>query len=333
MPKGKKTCEFLRKVRQQVADANGIAYTPAVCTHKGECAGTCPVCERERQYIEMQLASKAKKGKALKIVGIAAGLSTMVACQEAKGQESLTEDSLIQQKFQWEYNDFTMGVVGPPPANMIQVEEMAEFISKFPNDTFLLVGHTDGSRVGSFDYNLKLSEHGAKHLRNFLAGKGADSTRIKTIGCGWEEPATLNPQNVTKQLQNTRVTLEFYTPERVKEIEDKIAGKPSEKIWMSSKVDEAPQFPGGKEALMTFIKKNLRYPFAGDVCFAGRVFVSFVVEKNGSITNVEVERGIDPAVDKEAVRLVKSMPKWKPGIQKGEAVRCRSFLPISFNYR
>ena len=76
MPKGKKTCEILRKVRQQVADANGIAYTPAVCTHKGECAGTCPVCERERQYIEMQLASKAKKGKALKIVGIAAGLSS-----------------------------------------------------------------------------------------------------------------------------------------------------------------------------------------------------------------------------------------------------------------
>ncbi|MBR2261997.1 MAG: TonB family protein [Paludibacteraceae bacterium] len=333
MPKGKKTCEFLRTVRQQVADANGIAYTPAVCTHKGECAGTCPVCERERQYIEMQLASKAKKGKALKIVGIAAGLSTMVACQEAKGQESLAEDSLIQQKFQWEYNDFTMGVVGPPPANMIQVEEMAEFISKFPNDTFLIVGHTDGIGVGSFDYNLKLSEHGAKHLRNFLAGKGADSTRIKTIGCGWEEPATLNPQNVTKQLQNTRVTLEFYTPERVKEIEDKIAGKPSEKIWNSSKVDEAPQFPGGKEALMTFIKKNLRYPFSGDVCFQGKVYVSFVVEKDGSITNVEVERGIDPAVDKEAVRLVKSMPKWKPGIQKGEAVRCRSFLPISFNYR
>ena len=331
MPKGKKTCEFLRKVRQQVADANGIDYTPTVCTHKGDCAGTCPVCERERQYIEMQLASKAKKGKALKIVGIAAGLSTMVACQEAKGQESLTEDSLIQQKFQWEYNDFSMGEVGPPSANMIQVEEMAEFISKFPNDTFLLVGHMDG-RGGSFDYNLKLSERGAKYLRNFLAGEGADSTRIKTIGCGWEEPATLNPQNVTKQLQNSRVTLEFYTPERVKEIEDKIAGKPSEKIWKSSKVDEAPQFPGGKEALMTFIKKNLRYPFAGDVCFAGRVFVSFVVEKNGSITNVEVERGIDPAVDKEAVRLVKSMPKWKPGIQKGETVRCRSLLPISFKF-
>ncbi len=331
MPKGKKTCEFLRKVRQQVADANGIVYTPAVCTHKGDCAGTCPTCERERQYIEMQLASKVKKGKALKIVGIAAGLSTMVACQEAKGQESLTEDSLIQQKFQWEYNDLTMGLVGPRPENMIQVEEMAEFISKFPNDTFLIVGHTDG--IGSLNYNLKLSEGRAKYLHRRLAEKGADTTRIKTIGCGWEEPATLNPQNVTKQLQNLRVTLEFYTPERVKEIEDKIAGKPSEKIWMSSKVDEAPQFPGGKEALMTFIKKNLRYPLAGDVCFAGRVFVSFVVEKNGSITNVEVERGIDPAVDKEAVRLVKSMPKWKPGIQKGEAVRCRSLLPISFNYR
>ena len=328
MPKGKKTCEFLRTVRQQVADANGIAYTPAVCTHKGECAGTCPTCERERQYIEMQLASKAKKGKALKIVGIAAGLSTMVACQEAKGQESLAEDSLIQQKFQWEYNDFTMGVVGPPPANMIQVEEMAEFISKFPNDTFLLVGHTDD--LVNLNYSLKLSEGRAKYLRTLLAEKGADTTRIKTIGCGPKEPVIPNPKDFMEGLPNHRVTLEFYTPERVKEIEDKIAGKPSEKIWKSSKVDEAPQFPGGKEALMTFIKKNLRYPLAGDVCFKGKVFVSFVVEKNGSITNVEVEKGIDPAVDKEAVRLVKSMPKWKPGIQKGEAVRCRSLLPISF---
>ena len=225
----------------------------------------------------------------------------------------------------------TMGFVGPPPENNIQWEEMAEFISKFPNDTFLIVGHTDV--IGNFNYNLKLSEYRAKHLRKLLAEKGADTTRIKTIGCGPKEPAIPNPQNVMETMMNRRVTLEFYTPERVKEIEDKIAGKPSEKIWKSSKVDEAPQFPGGKEALMTFIKKNLRYALAGDICFKGKVFVSFVVEKNGSITNVEVERGIHPALDKEAVRLVKSMPKWKPGIQKGEAVRCRSLLPISFNYR
>jgi len=331
MSKGKKTCEFLRKVRQQIADANGIAYTPAVCTHKGDCAGTCPTCERERQYIEKQLANKAKKGKVLKIVGIAAGLSSMVACQEAKGQESLAEDSLIQQKFQWEYNDMTMGLVGPPPENNIQWEEMAEFISKFPNDTFLIVGHTDV--IGNFNYNLKLSEYRAKYLRTLLAEKGADTTRIKTIGCGPKEPAIPNPQNVMEMTMNRRVTLEFYTPEREKEIKDKIKGKSSEKIWESSKVDEAPQFPGGEEALMAFIKKNLCYPFAGDVCFQGRVNVSFVVEKDGFITNVEVERGIDPTADKEAVYLVKSMPKWKPGKRKGKAVRCRILLPISFKVK
>ncbi|MBP5424314.1 MAG: energy transducer TonB [Paludibacteraceae bacterium] len=74
MTRGKSICEFLKKIRQQIADVNGITYAPAVCTHKGECAGTCPACESEREYIESQLRRKKDTGNPIKIIGLSAAL-------------------------------------------------------------------------------------------------------------------------------------------------------------------------------------------------------------------------------------------------------------------
>ena len=74
MTRGKSICEFLKKIRQQIADANGITYSPTVCTHKGDCAGTCPACESEREYIESQLNKKREIGNPIKIIGLSAAL-------------------------------------------------------------------------------------------------------------------------------------------------------------------------------------------------------------------------------------------------------------------
>lgn len=96
-------------------------------------------------------------------------------------------------------------------------------------------------------------------------------------------------------------------------------------------LDVEPQFPGGTEAMMEFISNNTKYPaIARDQGIQGRVFVTFVVEKDGSISNVEIIRGVHASLDKEAIRVMKSMPKWKPGEQAGKAVRSQMRLPFNF---
>ena len=95
-----------------------------------------------------------------------------------------------------------------------------------------------------------------------------------------------------------------------------------------------PQFPGGPNELMKYLSENTKYPETAKANkIEGRVFVSFVIEKDGSVTNAEVMRGIGKECDAEAVRVVLSMPKWQPGINKeGETVRCRFTVPFIFKF-
>ena len=96
-------------------------------------------------------------------------------------------------------------------------------------------------------------------------------------------------------------------------------------------VEEMPEFPGGAAKMMEFIQKNIKYPMmARESDIPGRVFVTFVVEPDGTITNVTVMRGIGGGCDEEALRVVQSMPNWKPGKQRGSAVRCSFTVPIIF---
>ena len=92
-----------------------------------------------------------------------------------------------------------------------------------------------------------------------------------------------------------------------------------------------PQFPGGDLKLLEFISKNIKYPqLARETGTQGRVYISFVVEPDGSISNVELLRGIGAGCDEEAMRVVKAMPKWLPGRQCGKAVRVMYNLPVNF---
>ena len=96
-------------------------------------------------------------------------------------------------------------------------------------------------------------------------------------------------------------------------------------------VEEMPVFPGGEQAMMKFVAENINYPQeAKDKEIAGRVFVSFVVEKDGSVDEVKVMRGIGGGCDEEVVRVVKAMPKWKPGKQEGKPVRVNYMMPFNF---
>lgn len=119
-----------------------------------------------------------------------------------------------------------------------------------------------------------------------------------------------------------RIKEEIAPPEPPKHVEDN-------KIF--EVVEQNPTFPGGTAALMSWLSQNIKYPvIAAENGVKGRVIVQFVVEKDGSITDVVVVKSVDPSLDKEATRVIKNMPHWIPGRQNGSPVRVRFTVPVTF---
>ena len=109
------------------------------------------------------------------------------------------------------------------------------------------------------------------------------------------------------------------------------APKPEVATKVFDVVEEMPSFPGGNGALMSYLNSNVKYPVvAQENGVQGRVIISFVVERDGSISDVKVARSVDPSLDREAQRVVKSMPKWTPGKQNGQTVRVKYTVPVVF---
>ena len=131
---------------------------------------------------------------------------------------------------------------------------------------------------------------------------------------------------INAEVEQNEVIEEYVAPEVV---EDEVVEQEIFKI-----VEEMPSFPGGEQKLMKYVSDNVKYPqIARETGIQGRVFVNFVVEPDGSVSNVSVLRGIGGGCDEEAMRVVKNMPKWKPGKQRGKAVRMQYMLPINFTLK
>ncbi len=96
-------------------------------------------------------------------------------------------------------------------------------------------------------------------------------------------------------------------------------------------VDEMAQFPGGQAEMLKYLQENLQYPEAAKANNVhGRVFVKFVVERDGSLSDIQIFRGLGSGCDEEAIRLIQSMPKWQPGKNKGKEVRTSKTVPVTF---
>ena len=109
------------------------------------------------------------------------------------------------------------------------------------------------------------------------------------------------------------------------------APKPEVATKVFDVVEEMPSFPGGNGALMSYLNSNVKYPVvAQENGVQGKVIISFVVERDGSISDVKVARSVDPSLDREAQRVVKSMPRWTPGKQNGQTVRVKYTVPVVF---
>ena len=107
--------------------------------------------------------------------------------------------------------------------------------------------------------------------------------------------------------------------------------KPAEENKVHDFVEQMPSFPGGMGALMSWLSQNIKYPvIAAENGVEGRVIVQFVVEKDGSITDVKTAKSVDPSLDKEATRVVSSMPHWIAGRQNGNPVRVKYTVPVTF---
>ena len=96
-------------------------------------------------------------------------------------------------------------------------------------------------------------------------------------------------------------------------------------------VEDQPEFPGGTAALMEYLRKNIKYPaICRENNIQGKVIVTFVVNKDGSIVDIEVIKSVNPSLDKEAIRVISQMPNWKPGAQRGKPVRVKYSVPVNF---
>jgi len=123
-----------------------------------------------------------------------------------------------------------------------------------------------------------------------------------------------------------RTVIKEYVPVVIAEKEEVV-----EELEIFTIVEEMPSFPGGDEARVRFLSQNIKYPqMAKESGIQGTVFVTFVVEPDGNVTNVRVLRGIGGGCDEEAMRVVRMMPKWKPGQQRGKSVRVQFNMPIRF---
>ena len=117
----------------------------------------------------------------------------------------------------------------------------------------------------------------------------------------------------------------------IKYVEPVVEEEEPEEEEIFQVVEDPPAFPGGMAALMKFLSKNINYPpIAAENGVQGRVIVQFVVNKDGTVVDPTVLRSVDPYLDKEAIRVIKLMPKWKPGMQRGKAVRVKYIVPVAF---
>lgn len=136
------------------------------------------------------------------------------------------------------------------------------------------------------------------------------------------EPLKVEPEPTFIQEEEPRIMEIAPVPEKVEE----------EKVYSFSEV--LPSFPGGDSLLFDYLAGEIRYPpHARESGIQGRVYISFVVEKDGSIADVKVERGVSEDIDREALRAVREMPDWNPGSNNGVPVRVRYYLPVFFRLK
>lgn len=190
--------------------------------------------------------------------------------------------------------------------------------------------NTEGKGGGNIV--IPISKHGLSFSYNITANGSIyikiDNVKMKEEKITWQtNPDGIILENLFFQLQSDSL-----------KYDELVNWNPNEELAYNEvieidKVDEKPSFPGGESAMKSYLNSNVKYPVeAQENCIQGRVIVQFIIEKDGSISDVKISRSVDPSFDREALRVVKAMPKWNPGKLQGIPARVKNEVPVVFRF-
>lgn len=190
--------------------------------------------------------------------------------------------------------------------------------------------NTEGKGGGNIV--IPISKHGLSFSYNITANGSIyikiDNVKMKEEKITWQT----NPDGVILE------DLFFQLQSDSLKYDELVNWNPNEELAYNEvieidKVDEKPSFPGGESAMKSYLNSNVKYPVeAQENGIQGRVIVQFIIEKNGSISDVKISRSVNPSFDREALRVVKAMPKWNPGKLKGIPARVKNEVPVVFRF-
>ncbi len=277
MNRGKHKCETLKKIRQMIADKNGIDYQTTECTFQGNCSGTCPKCEAELKYLESQLMRKESAGKKVAVAGLALGISLVASCGPARPAE-------------------TPSALEGDVARIVDTIEVA-----------------DTAKIDSMI-----------SCQNPVSATTPKSESTQTkVQAQWEEIEVLEG--------DVKTVDDILWLDDGDDFEIVLIEEEETDDFMGIIVEDNPEFSGGEIAWRKFIQENIQYPImALENDIQGTVYVQFVVDAEGNVVKPEILRGVDPLLDKEALRVVGSSPKWKPAKMGGKIVKANQTVPVKF---
>jgi len=331
MKRGKQTCKILKEIRRQIAEANDIEFITSECQYQGDCLGTCPKCEAEVRYLEQQLERKRRMNKAITLFGLSTSLLAVMPSTSLDAETlecpkmdwNITADSLIQEENTKEEALFYGQEKLPEfPGG---IEKLIEYLKNN-----LHCSEIDSIANNKYAYAQFTIDHDGQVIHpkvTYSIHPIVDTEIVRVISSipRWTPGMVANETvQVTYSLMIS-FSLTYGW-------EFRVSNTRIDYPDVYEKVAVMPEFPGGQKALMEFLAKKIQYPtiVQGDMC-TGRTIVQFIVDKEGNIVKPKVVRGVDPYLDKEALRVINQMPKWKPGeLEDGTKVAVYFTVPVMF---
>ena len=291
---GKNICHTLKTIRKQVAEANGIDYTPAPCHFDGDCSGTCPACEAEVQYIESQLGRLRLAGKAVKVAGLALGLTMVAGCNSSSGTPPSAADK-------------------PTAANETSPTSQP---CPQPHANAPISATDEGAKPHA-------KHHYVRGNNGRVVKKGAAQADTTAIYMADSSGFALPEVSVTSTPAKKIACYAGGIPSI-----QRIARNRNH-VYLNPEI--SPRYKKGDVAMRQFIENKIRLtPTMSAACGQFLVKVACVVERNGRLSAMRVIQSVDSLYDAEAIRVLKKMPRWRPARMEGKRVRSLVVIGVPF---
>ena len=326
MKRGKNTCKILKEIRRQIAEANDIEFITSECRYPGDCLGTCPKCEAEVRYLEQQLEKKRLAGKAAIIIGVSMGITSLTT--------ATAQVTKIKPLINVEQSTDTLTVKGSVRDSL---QRPIPGVIIYEKDTY---NQTITDSLGQFSIDVSnrnplIVSFLGWEKKTINLSQEVDTDNLQ-ITLSKEMGTLLDEVIVTKKPTISQFTMTggCMTPKEFQEAEKKKSKKQRE--WeeenrIYTRPQEMPSYPGGQEACQKFIQENLQYPYIApdsEQSYLGEVCFSFIVEKDGTLSNFSLMSEITKELTDNAIEVMKKMSAWNPGKEKSIPVRTKLIIHI-----